>query len=483
MMGLPKSTFVPSSSNRRQFLRRVALGGMTFPQLVSAAALGRGGLLPPSERITVGIIGRGLMGAGHVNRMAHDPQAQVLGVCDVDRARREEGCRLVNEAYAQARQRENYLGCVAYHDYRELLQRADLDAVLLATPDHWHALQAMDAARAGKDVYCEKPVSLSLAEGRELVNTVRRFGRVFQTGTQYRSIPIIRKICQFVREGGLGRIHSVFTIWHSLGGFWAGRIKPYAHLANWAELGRQQVPVAVDLPAEPVPDGLDWDLWVGPAPWHPYHPLYHVNPAPGVVPWSFHEDFGLASSTWFHSHAADVIHYALGMEESGPVEIHHPADGVYPTLTCRYANGVLLHHVENYGQVKDLYKAVPSNAQLSGLFGGIFVGERGWITSMSSGGPIDGGPSEIMAELGLHTRQSQPGANNHHANWLECIRNRRRPSAHEEIGHRAAALGQLIIIAWKLGRSLKWDPVKEEFVGDEAANRLRRKTYREPWLM
>ncbi|MCX8157256.1 MAG: Gfo/Idh/MocA family oxidoreductase [Verrucomicrobiae bacterium] len=456
---------------------------LTFPQLASAAALGRNGFRPPSERITVGIIGRGLMGAGHVNRMANDRQAQVLGVCDVDQARREQGCRLVNEIYAQARQRENYLGCVAYNDYRELLQRADLDAVLIATPDHWHALQAMDAARAGKDIYCEKPVSLSLSEGREIVKAVRRFGRVFQTGTQYRSIPVIRKICQFVRQGGLGRIKSVFTIWHPLAAFLGDRIKPYARAAAWNELGRLQIPVAVDLPAEPVPAGLDWDLWVGPAPWHPYHPLYHINPPPGVVPWSFHEDFGLASSTWFHSHAADVIQYALGMEESGPVEIHHPADGVFPTLTCRYANGVLLHHVEHYGQVKDLYHAVPADAQLSGLFGGIFVGERGWLTSMSSGGPIDGGPTEIMAELGLHNRQVQPGANDHHANWLECIRNRRQPSAHEEIGHRAAALGQLVIMAWKLGRSLKWDPEKEEFIGDATANRLRHKTYREPWLI
>lgn len=483
MRGKRKRMGAEGAGSRRQFLRRLAVCAAVGPQVAPAAALGRGGFIAPSERITVGIIGRGMMGAGHVNRMAHDRQAQVLGVCDVDRVRREEGCRLVNEVYAEERRQGKYAGCAGYNDYRELLGRADLDAVIIATPDHWHALQAMDAARAGKDVYCEKPVSLFLAEGRELVKTVRRYGRVFQTGTQYRSIPVIRRICQFVREGGLGRVKSVFTIWHGLGGFLGERIKPYAQAARWSELGKAQGPVAVELPAGPVPEGLDWELWVGPAPWHGYHPLYHVNPAPGVVPWSFHEDFGLASSTWFHSHAADVIQYALGMEESGPVEIYHPADGHYPTLTCRYANGVLLHHVEHYGQVKDLYKAVPGSAQLSGLFGGVLVGERGWITSMSSGGPIEGGPEELVAELGLSTRQSNPGANNHHANWLECIRSRRRPSAHEEIGHRAAALGQLVIMAWKLGRSLKWDPVKEEFIGDEEANRLRRKSYREPWLM
>jgi hypothetical protein len=239
--------------------------------------------------------------------------------------------------------------------------------------------------------------------------------------------------------------------------------------------------VSLPLPPEPVPDGLDWELWVGPAPWHPYNSLYHINPSPGVVPWSFCEDFGAASVTWFQSHAADVIQYAIGMETSGPVEIIHPSSGVYPTLTFRYANGTLLHHVDDWGMVKSVYKAVPANARLAGNFGGIFVGERGWITSMSTGGPIEGGPEDLFREIGLKTREVNIGANNHHANWLECIRTRQRPSSHEEIGHRSASLGHLAILGYKLGRSLKWDPVKEEFPGDEEANRLRARARREPW--
>ena len=193
---------------------------------------------------------------------------------------------------------------------------------------------------------------------------------------------------------------------------------------------------------------------------------------PGVVPWAFHEDFGAGAVTWYHSHAADVIQYALGMENSGPVEIIHPSSGTYPTLTYRYANGTLLHHVDHWGMVKDVYKAVPATARLEGNFGGIFVGERGWVTSLSTGGPIEGGPEELLKEMNLTTREVNIGDNNHHANWFESIRTRRPPNCPEEIGHRGASLGHLAIIAYKLQRSLQWNPAAEQFVNDEAANRL-----------
>jgi hypothetical protein len=199
------------------------------------------------------------------------------------------------------------------------------------------------------------------------------------------------------------------------------------------------------------------------------------------VPWSFCEDFGAASVTWHHSHSADVIQYALGVETSGPVELLHPSGGAYPTLTCKYANGALLHLVDNWGMVKDVYKAVPESARLAGNFGGVFVGERGWVTSMTTGGPVEAGPETLFEEMKLKTRQVNPGENNHHANWFECIRTRRKPSCDEEIGHRGASLGHLIIIAHTLHRSLKWDLAAERFIGDEAANRLLSRAMRSPW--
>ena len=460
-----------SRITRRDFLGCSAAAPWLLPSSVWGEA--------PNGKIAVGLIGNGVMGSGHLDRLTGDPAVQVLAVCDVDRSRCEEGKRRVEAHYATARSLGQYSSCAAYNDYRELLARPDVDAVVIVTPDHWHALQAMEAAEAGKDVYCEKPVSLTIQEGRRLVETVRRNGRVFQTGTQYRSIPTIRAVCEFVRKGGLGRIKSVFAIWSSLAGFiGAARFRPYARAMKLEQSGGSYVPLEFPLPAEPVPEGLDWDRWVGPAPWHPYNSLYHTNPPPGVVPWSFCESFGAASVTWHHSHSADVIQYALGMETSGPVEILHPADGEFPTLTCRYANGTLLHLVDHWGMVKDVYKAVPAEARLAGLFGGVFVGERGWVTSMTTGGPVEGRPESIFGEMKLKSREVNPGANNHHANWFECIRTRGRPSSHEEIGHRSASLGHLAIIAYALGRSLKWDPDREEFVGDETANRLRSRAMR-----
>jgi len=470
--------------NRRQFLKRAAAlsGIIGSPWIVSSPARGAEGNVAASERITVGLIGKGLMGSGHLRRLVGDREVQVLAVCDVDRLRREDGKRLVEETYAAESSRGSYRGGDAYNDYRELLARPDIDAVVIVTPDHWHALQAIEAARAGKDVYCEKPISITVHQGHRLVEEVRRYGRIFQTGTQYRSIPTIRQVCEFVRSGGLGQVKSVFTLWTSLAGFLgAARFKPYAQGMDAKTCGRSYVPVDVPLPAEPVPDGLDWNLWVGPAAWHPYNSLYHINPSPGVVPWSFCEDFGAVSVTWHHSHSADVIQYALSAENSGPVEFFHPNSGQYPTLTCKYANGTLLHMVDNWAMVKDLYKAVPETARLAGNFGGVFVGERGWVTSMTTGGQIEGGPQTLFEEMKLTTRQVNPGENNHHANWFECIRTRRQPSCHEEIGHRGASLGHLTIIAYMLQRSLKWDPAAEQFIGDEAANRLLSRSMRAPW--
>jgi hypothetical protein len=452
---------------RRAFLARSAAASLlAVPCIIPAAALGRNGGVAPSERMNAGLIGIGAMGNGHLRVLAGRKETQLLAVCDPDRVRREQAARQADELAAAQRGAGSLRGCAAFSDYRELLARPDIDAVVIVTPDHWHALQSIHAVQAGKHVYCEKPVSLTIREGRELVNNVHRYARVFQTGTQYRSIPTIRQVCDFVRAGGLGQLKSAFTIWAKV---------------SVPTVGNSYVPLDPALPAEPTPEGLDWDLWVGPALWRPYNSAYHRNPSPGVVPWTFCNAFGAGAVTNYHSHAADVIQYAIGMETSGPVEIIHPASGQFPTLTCRYANGVLLHHVDHWGQVKELYQAVPATARLEGLFGGLFVGERGWITSMSGAGLVEGGPEGILREMHLTTRQVNIGANNHHANWFECIRSSGQPSAHEEIGHRSASLGHLVAIAFQLQHNLRWDPVKEVFLGDDEANRLLARARREPW--
>jgi hypothetical protein len=473
--------------DRRAFIQQslTAVGALVMPVIIPAAARGAEGNVPPSERVVVGLIGKGLMGSGHLNRLAYDKNFQLVAVCDVDKSRREHGREVAEAVYAANEPGGSYEGCAAYNDYRELLARPDIDAVVIVTPDHWHTLQAIDAAKAGKDIYCEKPVSMTIQEGRRLAETVRRYGRVFQTGTQYRSIPDIRRVCQFIRDGRLGKVKSVFTLYHSIhGNIAGGRFAPFVNVVNPDRCGRSYAPMDFALPAEPVPEGLDWDLWVGPAPWRPYNHLYHTNPSPGVVPWAFADAFGVTSSTWFLSHSADVIQWALGYENSGPVEIIHPVTGEFPTMTCKYANGTLLHLVDHWGQVKDLYQAVPATARIAGNFGGLFVGERGWVTTMSTGGQIEGEPASLFDEMELkRAREVNIGSNDHHANWLACIRSREAPSADEEIGHRAATLGHLANIASSLGRSLKWDPLKEEFGDCDAANRLRSRAMRSPWRM
>jgi hypothetical protein len=462
-----------------------AAGVLSIPTIIPATVLGADGTVPPSKRVTVGLIGRGAMGGGHLHRLAHDPGFQLLAVCDVDKTRCEKGRTTADEIHASREPGGTYKSCAGYNDYREILARDDIDAVLIATPDHWHAMQSIDAAKAGKDVYCEKPLSVTVNEGRRLVQTVQRYGRVFQTGTQYRSIPAIRQVCRFIREGHMGKVKSVFTNYQPLAAFMGGeRLKPYANILNLDQCGKSYVPMEFPLPSEPVPEGLDWDMWVGPAPWRDFNSLYHVNPSPGVVPWSFDSAFGVTSSTWFLSHAADVIQWALGYERSGPVEIIHPSSGQFPTLTCRYENGTLLHFVDHWNMVKQLYHAVPAHAKLAGLFGGLFLCDRGWVTTMSSGTGIEGEPESIFEEMKLkRTPEVNIGSNTHHANWLQCLHSRQAPNADEEIGHRSASLGHLANICSWVGRSLKWDPRREVFAGDDAANRLLSRATRAPWRL
>ncbi len=439
--------------SRRRFLHLVTA---LPPAFAASVREGTAALAPPSERIQVALIGCGMMGSGHLNYLLGRGDVQIVAVCDPDRTRRDIALRTAHSATSGTGR-----GCLARNDYRDVLARNDVDAVVIVTPDHWHSIIAADAARAGKDVYCEKPVSLTLAQGRRLADIVRAYGIVFQTGTQYRSGRAIRRVCQLVRSGGLGRVRQVFTLWGRIHGL------PYPHNPS--------------LPPEPVPEGLDWNLWVGPAPGRPYNSAYHRNPPPGVVPWCFCEDFGVGAVTAHHSHSADVIQYALGVERSGPIEILHPEDSDVPTLTCRYADGTSLHMVERWEDVSRLYGAVPADAALAGNFGGVFVGDRGWLTSMS-GAPIRGGPPDLLHELGLESLDPS-GFHRHYDDWLDAVRSRGPTSTDAELGHRAAALGHLIIAAFRLGRSLRWDPAAEEFRDDDEANRLRDVALRPPWTL
>jgi predicted dehydrogenase len=395
------------------------------------------------------------MGQGHLAWFVKYPDVQVLAVCDVDRWRRENAQHTVAQAYGQARESGVYRGCAAYRDLRQLLGRQDIDAVVIATGDNWHATATVLAAESGKDVYCEKPASLTIYEAQAMIRAIRRYGRVFQTGLQQRSAAEFRLACSLVQKGALGRVRQVYV--------------------NFPGTSSD-----VDLPAEPVPEGLDWDLWLGPAPWRPYNSRFHpYGPPKGVVPWHFCRDFGGGNLTSNAVHAFDVVQWGLGMDHSGPVEIIPPETGEVAYLTYRYADGTELQVTPKLDpNHHDIPPDWDPNTTIQ-HFGALFVGEDGWI-HVGRQGFLQAYPPDLI-ETYLARYEHAVALGNHHRDWLEAIRTRRRPASDVETGCRSTIVSHLGCIAHWTGRKLRWNPVREEFLDDAEANRLRRRAMRPPW--
>jgi len=423
--------------SRRRFLARTAAGagfGMAAPYVLTSNALGSQKKAPANSRITLGFIGVRNMGGNHLSRFLKNRRVEVLGLCDVDRSVRKDRAQSVKKAYNHEHAPPDY------NDFRELLARDDIDAVVVATPDHWHALICIEACKAGKDIYCEKPLTLTIGEGKELVKTVRRYGRVFQTGSQQRSDHRFRFACELVRSGRIGRVHTVVT---GVGG---------GPTCGWE-------------PETDPPDGLDWDMWLGPAPWKPYTPRrchYEFR-------WIY--DYSGGKMTDWGAHHNDIAQWGLGMDGTGPIHIdghgEFPTDGLYDTattfeVTYTYANGV---------------KLICRSHSLKG--GVTFKGTDGWV--WVTRGKIDARPKSLLKEkLGpsdVHLYKS----NNHHNDWLDCLEQRRRPICDVEIGHRSVSVCHLGGISMRMGRPIHWDPDTEQVVGDEEAARWIRKPMRPPW--
>jgi len=417
--------------SRRQFLRTTAVA---FPIIIPASARGQDGRPAPSDRIHIAGIGVGGNGGGHLSRYLGTPTTQVVAVCDVDRGKREAARKRVDGKYGELAASGSYQGCAAYGDFRELLAREDVDAVWVSTPDHWHAIVAIAAMKAGKDVYCEKPLSLTIREAREMVNTARRYGRVFQTGSQQRSSDRFRLACELVRNGRIGRLQS-------------------CHVQVGGPSGDCY------LPAEPVPDGFDWEMWLGPAPWRPYNRGLHP------ARWRAYRDYSGGGMTDWGAHHFDICQWALGMDQSGPLEIIPPDGKDYPWLTYRYANGVTVH--------RGGYTGPGSGIAFKGTQGLVEVSRAHLRTD----------PPAILAEPiradDVHLQQSR----DHAGNWLDCIRTRERPICDVEIGCRSVTVCHLGNLAYWLNRPLTWDPVREQIVGDAAANRWLDRPKRSPWQL
>lgn len=445
----------PPRTNRRTFLASQLAAAAAAPMAVlPATVFGRQGT-PPSERVTLGFIGIGAMGSGHLRCFLGFDDVQVLACCDVDRWRREHAKSVVEQTYAGANAAGTYRGCRDYTDLRDVVDRNDIDAVVIATGDRWHAVATVLAAASGKDVYCEKPISLTIGEAWAMVEAVGRHQRVFQAGLQQRSAPEFQAACRLAQEGAIGKLQYVYV-------------------------GFPGTSEDVNLPPEPVPDGLDWDLWLGPSPWRPYNRRFHpFGPHHGVVPWHFCRDFGGGNLTSNAVHAFDVVQWGLGMDRSGPVEIIPPETGQVPVLTYKYPNGVVL---QVQWKLDPNTQPIPPgwdpDTRLQN-FGALFVGQNGWI-HVGREGYLRSYPADIVDQR-ANWPEHRVAVTGHQRNWIDCIRSRRRPACDVETACRSTTVSHLGCIAHWTGRRLRWDPQQQRFSDDETANRMRSRPLREPW--
>jgi len=431
-------------ARRNRLTRRKLLTGaaaaVAAPYIVPSSALGRDGWLAPSERLTVGFIGIGNQGGGHLGGFIQDKQLQVVAVCDVDAVKRKNARERVEKQYGENKPSATYKGCDEYHEYEKLLERKDIDAILMAPPDHWHAAIAIAVCRAGKDVYCEKPLSLTIREAEQMVAAARRYGRVFQTGSQQRSSDNFRFACEMVQSGRIGKLKTVHV--------------------NIGEPSAEAY-----LPEEPVRPGLDWERWLGPAPWQPYNAERCSGNYGGG--WRRIRDYSGGMTTDWGAHHFDIAQWGMGMDGNGPVEILAPEVSEKGCLTFKYANGVEMYRTKMAGDHK------VSGVLFTGTKGKVEVNRghlRTWPDSLMH---TPTGPDEV------HLYKS-PG---HRQDWIDCIKTRKRPICDVAIGASSVTVCHLANIAYWTRGHIKWDPVKHEIVGNPEAARWLDRPKRAPYRL
>lgn len=422
------------SITRRHFLKgaATATSAMALPMIVPASVFGANA---PSNRIAMGAIGVGSQGTGDMQGFLQKSTVQMVAVCDVDKGHRDNAKQLVDEKYGNQ-------SCQTYLDYRELIGRGDLDAVMIAVPDHWHALPAIAAAKAGLDIHGQKPLARSIREGRAICDAVHRYGRVWQTGSQQRSDQNFRRAAELVRNGRIGTIQKVDVGLPTGGGT---NVRPI----------------------QPVPDGLDWDRWLGPAPKVPYRGVCHWD-------WRWMLDYSGGQLTDWAGHHIDIAHWGMGWDTTGPVEIEgkgtYPTDGLYNVpseyrFNCTYANGIVM--------------TVANNTQITQ--GAKWLGDKGWI-HVSRSGLTASDPKILQEEIGANEIKLYE-SHDHKQNFLDCVRSRELTICPAEVGHRSISVGLLGEIAMLTERKIKWNPDTEEILGDAHASALLGRAYREPWTL
>ena len=425
-----------SSVSRRQFIKTAAVA-IGAPYIVPSTVFGQNA---PSNRFTMGQIGIGNMGTTNMTNFLGRDDVTVIAVCDLDRLRLLEGKALVEKTYAEKSPSGNWRGCDTHHDFRELIDRADIDLISIAVPDHWHAIPAIYASNAGKDIYAEKPLALTIPLGRKMSDTMRRNGTVWQTGSWQRSENNFRQACELVRNGYIGDLKKV-----------------YIGLPEGSAVGPQ--------PVMPVPEGFDYDFWLGPAPKAEYTQLR--------CHWNFRWilDYSGGQLTDWAAHHCDIAQWGMGTEDTGPVEVwgegDFPKDGLWNTamhyhVVATYKNGVVMDITDN-----------TQNPQ-----GVKFEGTKGWV--FVKRGDIDVNPKSLLTTVVGPDKQLYR-SNNHWGNFIECVRTREKTIAPIETAHRSITIAHLGNIAMRLGQKLQWNPDTERFVNNAEADRMLDRPMRSPW--
>lgn len=430
------------SISRRQFIKRAAgtaAGVMGFPYIVPSSVFGKSGFIPPSEKITIGCIGVGGMGTGNMQSFLDEPDARIVAVCDVDKSHLLNAKNIVDKRYKNR-------DCAVYHDFHELIARDDIDAVSIATPDHWHSITAITAATAGKDIYGEKPISHTLLEGRAMCDAVKRYNRIWQTGSWQRSQENFRFACELTLNGRIGKI---------------GRVE-VGLPSGYSYGGAKGMEDIIDPPEE-----FDYDFWLGPAPYEPYIPAkIHWN-------WRWNLEYGGGQLMDWVGHHVDIAHWGLGLDYDGPIEVEgngeFPKTGLWNSaykyrVETEYANGIKMTIAGGHEDIQHGTK---------------WIGEYGWV--WVDRGHLKANPKSLFRERfgpdEIHLLHSK----GHHRNFLDCIKTRQTTLAPSEVAHRSASPGHLGLISMLIGRKIRFNPETEEIINDPTAAGMLGYSMRNPW--
>lgn len=444
-----------ASLTRRRFLQTsaVAAAPLILPGRVWSQATA------PSKRLTLGCIGMGKMMKGHVGNFLGRDDVQIVAVCDVDTTRREAAKKRVDEAYSK-KEGETYKACDAYTDFREVIARKDIDIVVIATPDHWHAYIAIAAVRAGKDVYCEKPLTYNVREAVELVKEVRKANRVFQTGSQQRSSKEFRVAAELVRNGVLGRVSAINV---SFG----DPAKPYT------------------MPAAEMEPGLDWDRWCGPGPLVAYNPFLCPRGVHDNFPdWRKTWEFGGGMITDWGAHHIDISQWALGMDGNGPVEVRAPKDWETATRGAQlvYADGTVLTHVRGKGV--SFYGTEGTCHVNRGKFELIMADKtvhKFWDKEIDKGTSMEREVTLAERKYLADAKVKLYNSKSHFQDFVDCVQSRKRPICDVEIGASSVIACHVMNFAYRYGANAKWNPAKNRFASGGDSAWLTRDRYRAGW--